>query len=194
MKRKKLIIWLGLLILALICGACYYIIIPSFYSSESPVRPTEEIFADRVLDGRPVPTQVTRIQAIEGPIVFGYANGFALVRFEATDAFVAELTETDYGIYGAYSLVPCEDSPVKNDLVKNMFRAPKVWKVRKWWRPSEVASPICYYTSTCILYDNKYLLIDPDNNVGYFYRTAICGLCPSGLEGQALRESPRCRQ
>lgn len=192
MNRRKLIQWLRLTILALICGACLSII-PSINASKSPVTTPEEIFADRVLDGRPVPTQVTRIQAIEGLIAFGYSNGPALVRFEATDAFITELTGRDYGIYGAYAPVPCEDGPIKDDLVKNMFRANEVWKANEWWKPSEVASPICYHTSTCVLYDNKHLLIDPDRNVGYFYRTPTCRLCPGGLEGQALRESPRCQ-
>ncbi len=188
MKRQRLVKWLGFVILILLC---LYYLLPFAVTSpaRSPGRTPEEILAFRVLDGQPVPPQVTKIEAIEGPIAFGYSNGSAFVRFEATASFITELVEKDYGFYGAYAAVPCGNNFLKDDLLQGFFNTPL-----KWWKPSEVASPVCYTPSTCILYDEKYLLIDPDNNVGYFYRPTICGLCPSGEQGHALRESPRCKE
>ena len=62
-----------------------------------------------------------------------------------------------------------------------------------WSQPSDVLSPVCYSIATCILYDEQYLLVDPENNVAYFYQTAICEVCPNGEVGQVLGEAPRCQ-
>jgi hypothetical protein len=135
-----------------------------------------------VLDGQPVPAGVIKVEVAEGPIAFGYSNSPLFVRFEATQSFIKELIEKDYGMYGRYSLMPCDDSPIKDG---------KIWT--GWWRPSEVVSPVCYLARTCILDDRKYLLIDPNKNIGYFYRSSICGLCPGGPE-RVLRDQPDCRK
>lgn len=188
MKRLTLIKWIGTIILLFICGVCArgYWQFSKIQASLPPVTPTktpEQIFLSRVLDGQLVPPKELKVQAIEGSMAFGYGSTPAYVRFEAIDSFVTEIIERDYGFYGAYTPMPCANSPITDDLIAS-----------ERWQPSKVTSPVCYSTSTCILYDVKYLLIDPDNNVGYFYRTAICGLCPSGEEGQALSESPRCQK
>jgi hypothetical protein len=168
--------------LILVCGVSY-----ACWQLTGPrplplTQPTDRIFASRVLDGQPVPAGVSKIQVAEGPIAFGYSNPPFFARFEATESFIKGLIEKDYGMYGRYSLMPCDDTPIKDGMI---------WT--EWWRPSEVASPVCYSAPTCILYDEKYLLIGLDKNIGYFYRTSICGLCPGGPE-RVLRSQPDCRK
>ena len=188
MKRFNPVKWIVIIILVIGCGACVYGYwqlskLHAFLPPPRPTRTHEQIFGSRVFDGQPIPQGITDIEAIEGPVDFGYSNGPAYVRFQATDTSLKEIIETDYGFNGMYTSVSCKYSPITDNLIKV-----------EGWRPSEITSPICYSTATCVLYDEKYLLIDKDNNMGYFYRTAICGLCPNGLEGRALGESPRCKK
>ncbi len=184
MKRRTAIRLGGFVGLMLVCGISYgcWQLTGFGVRPSTPTQPPDQILASRVLDGQPVPVGVTKVQVAEGPIAFGYSNPPLFVRFEATQSFIKELIEKDYGMYGVYSLMPCDESPIKDG---------KIWA--EWWRPSEVVSPICYSAPTCILYDEKYLLIDPDKNNGYFYRTSICGLCPGGPE-RVFKRLPGCRK
>lgn len=185
MRGIPLILLLSLVgFMFFICGLPQLIVA---LKSPSPKRTPEQIFSVRLLDNHPIPSGITNIQAMEGSTAFGYSNGPAYIRFEASDDVMSQLIEIDYGIFGVYEPTPCENSPFDDNQVGTFSAA------ARWWKPSKLPSPTCYYAQTCMIYDEKYLLIDIEESIGYFYRTPVCGLCPSGVQGQELRERPRCR-
>lgn len=188
MKRHKLVVWIGVVIVLVACGcwAYGYWQFSKFRASLPPPTPTltaEQIFLSRLLDGQSLPLEVAKFEVLEGSSEFGYSNRPTFIRFHTTPQTIEEIIEKDYGFYGVYTPVSCDLSPIKDDLI-----------AEEWWHPSEVDTPGCYYASTCTLYDEKHLLIDRTTDTVYFYRTAICGLCPSGAQAEVLAKEPRCQQ
>ena len=193
MKQRKLTIWdaLGDLsltdsIIRLIiiigggCGCLYYL---SIQEPTSPVlldKLPEVIFQVRFMDGLPIPAEVSEIYGVEGSGYFGESPGPAYIRFKATSSFIQELVTKDYGRNGIYTPAPCQNVPYSDFYIEQF---PERFE---WWQPLEVASPVCYRAHTCTLYDEKFLLVDPANSIVYFYRTPVCGLCPSGQTGAEL--------
>lgn len=182
---------IGLTFCFVIIGGCGYLYIQFLQIFESPRiidRPPEVVFQSRFMEGLPIPAQVSEIYAIEGSSNFGESTGPTYIRFKATSSFIQDMVTKDYGRNGSYTLIPCPGRMPFNDFLIDQF--PDQFE---WWQPSEVDKPVCYQAHTCILYDEKFLLIDTSSSIVYFYRTPICGLCPSGRAGTELRESEQCQ-
>jgi hypothetical protein len=189
MKSLRLTKWLVLTTtLILIFGSCLYcgLELHKFrqtkynLSEETP----EEIFQSRFMNGESIPSEVTEINAVE---IYGSGGWEALARFKATDTFITEMLETDYGFEGIYS----KEWPCRHVFTDPNFIA-KLPGELEWWQPFNVTSKACYHAYTCTVHDEKFLLVDLDNNVVYFYRQN-CGLCPSGEEEMAPLK-PWCQQ
>jgi hypothetical protein len=185
---------IGLIICFAIAGGCGYI----YYQFSQELKAIDElrllnrspeaVFQFRFMDGHPIPSEVSEIHGVEGASRIGESIGPAYIRFNTTGSFIREMVTKDYGRNGKYTLTSCPSVPFSDFFIEQF---PEEFE---WWRPSEVTRPVCYRAHTCRLYDEKFLLIDTDNNIVYFYRTPICGLCPSGQIGAELRESKQCQQ
>lgn len=204
MRQRVNVKWIGGTILVVLCGCFLFIFLLSTFLSPSSImnqifgnppsdKTPEEIFVLSVFGGpisppkkQSIPFEVTKIEAVEGWPLFGYMNVPAFIRFESSDAFVVELIEKDL-----YSPISCEWDVIDDNLIWEIHSEVGNYKTPEWWKPSEVASPSCYRSTNCTLYedDEKYLLVDSNSNVRYFFRRAVCGLCPGGS-----RESIECKQ
>ena len=191
MGQRRIIKWVvGSIILILIGGylLCKFWLLPYLVITSSgppPDRTPEQIFSSDVLNGQSVPEEITKIQAIQGQILFGYAGAPAFIRFEATPTFITELIEKDL-----YSPIPCDQSYIEDNLIQKVHKEVGYYKTPGWWKPSEIVSPKCYSSSNCVPYEanEKYLLINSNGSEGYFFRRAVCTLCPGGS-----RQSYECK-
>ena len=122
MKRRTIIRLGGFVGLIFVCGisfGCWQRSSLGFVARPpTPTRPPDQVLASHVLDGQPVPAGGIKVQVAEGPIAFGYSNPPLFVRFEATQSFIKEMVEKDYGMYGMYSLMPCDKSPIKDGMIQ----------------------------------------------------------------------------
>jgi len=145
---------------------------------------SEAVFYRYILDyGEVIPPGASQIQGLRGTI-FGY-DGPAWIRFRATDSFITELLGKNHKSFGYYSPVSCSDFIEEYSRLYFTQDFPEKFG---WWQLSEITSPVCYQAQGCSADDAKYLLIDPDSDIVYFYRTATCGLCPSGDGDRAIRK------
>ena len=177
-------------LMIIIVGGCVCLYYLSIQEPTSPVlldKLPEVIFQTRFMDGLPIPAAVSEIYGVEGSGWFGESPGPAYIRFKATPSFIQEMVTTDYGRNGSYTMAACRNIPFTDFYIEQF---PEKFE---WWQPSQVAKPVCYRAYTCTLYDEKFLLIDPNNSIIYYYRTPVCGLCPSGEAGKELRQSEQCQ-
>lgn len=175
MQRRNLVVIILLIVIGA-CITCYVARLSTKNQIENGFNfsnvTSEEVFQRYILEyGASIPSEVKQIQGIEGKI-FGYA-GPAYIRFQATNKFINGIIEKGY--VDPFVEIPCHDflEASSKYLVKNY---PKKFE---WWHPTEVTSPICYHAQGGQYDDAKYLLVDNDDEVVYFYRTPTCGLCPN---------------
>lgn len=172
---------------------CYFIALVIWQDRTEPIptdassftqREAAEVFEEYVLDYQSrleVSKEVTQIEAVEGYEGFGI-TGPAFLKFRATDAFINELLqrESDFGVHGnpskysSYTPMTCTFFQ-KSSLHPLMEKSPHRFE---WWKTSGISSPICYGSSGDHYNDGvKYVLIDRENNIVYFYNSEICQMC-----------------
>lgn len=171
--KRFAFITLSVLILGplLFCGFAIYTLRQTKFSlvDDTP----EKIFESQFLGGKPIPSEVNEIYAAE---VYSFGGVGVLARFKATDLFINELLKTDYGFEGIYSSGwGCHDVFV--DPAYSFLS--ELSEELDWWKPFDITSKKCYHAYTCQIHNEKFLLVDFDNNTIYFYRQ-VCGLCPGG--------------
>lgn len=133
-------------------------------------RTPEEVFLKYVW--WTIPPEVTQIEGVEGLVPF--SEGPAYMRFKADKSFIRKLitTANNYGTYSPASSCTFFDNISSHKLIQDF---PEKFK---WWNPSEVDSPVCFSAQGTQGDDFKYILVDFDMGIVYFYRNATCGLCP----------------
>ena len=184
---KYMLLGIGLMLCIILCGRIVYtqlwqtILFGEAYSSEEQAsihlqdtKPSD-VFLYYVQ--APVSSEVTNIQGVEGGMAL--SEGPALIRFEATDTFITGIIEGDYTNYDPYSPVSCTtfyNIFINDELMQNFAGQ------FEWWRPEQVKSPACYLSQGSQADDIKYLLVDSNRRMAYFYRTATCMMCPGLTE------------
>ncbi|MBN1579100.1 MAG: hypothetical protein JXA89_00240 [Anaerolineae bacterium] len=168
--QSKIVIIVIVTLVACLLGVWLYYL--RLFSGGLSKATPEQIFSEYVWQYNQVPSQVTQIKGIAG-VSFGY-NGPAILRFKASESFITEMIEKDYGYNGLYVPSPCAnffDVSSKDQAVLSSNEL-------EWWTPENIASPTCYHAQGYQADDSRYLLIDSNNGLVYFYRTATCALCP----------------